>query len=840
MRLSRISILLISVQLFSANLIGQTDTLKHGHEDITLPTINLSINELEGLEESQNISSLLQSSRDVFVSAAGYTFGPARYRMRGYDSENTTVMINGVSVNDMESGRAYWASWGGLNDALRNQDINIGINASELTFGGIGGNTNITTRASTYGKGVKMTYSRANRSYSNRLMFIASTGLMKNGWAFTLSGSRRWAQEGYVEGTFYNAFSYFVSIEKKFNDKHSLGLIGYGSPNKRGRAGVSVQEAYSLAGSNYYNAYWGYQNGEKRNARIGNYHQPMIMLSHYWTMDDKTKLTSTLYYNFGRGGSTALSWVEADDPRPDYYKNLPSYYQFIEDFDGYEERLHAWQNDKSVRQLNWDHFYFANSKFLNTINNVDGIEGNDVTGMRSKYIVEDRRNDKRKFGFNTNFQHQINEKVKLDGGLNMIWFKGYHFKVVEDLLGGDFWFDIDKYADQEPMAITPESQSDLRHPNRLVYEGDKFGYDYNSNINKYEGFVQSEFNLNKFDLYAALDISSTTFWRTGNMQNGKFPEESYGDSEKQNFFNYGAKAGALYKISGRNYLSANAAYMTRAPYFRTAYISPRTRDHVISKLQSEKILSGELNYIIRTPIIKSRVTLYYTEFKDQTWARSFYHDDLNSFVNYLMTGVDKQNAGIEIGIEGNITSELSLRGVLGKGQYIYTSRPNVTIAQDNDSEILAENRKVYLKNYYVGGGPQTIALLGVKYNSPKYWFASLSANYFDDIYIDINPEKHTEEAIAMFFEGDSRIDNVLKQEKLSSAVTLDFFGGKSWKIDDYYISLIISVNNILDKTDFRSGGFEQLRYDPENIYKFPPRYFYLYGRTFFINLSVRI
>lgn len=329
MRLSRISILLISVQLFSANLIGQTDTLKHGHEDITLPTINLSINELEGLEESQNISSLLQSSRDVFVSAAGYTFGPARYRMRGYDSENTTVMINGVSVNDMESGRAYWASWGGLNDALRNQDINIGINASELTFGGIGGNTNITTRASTYGKGVKMTYSRANRSYSNRLMFIASTGLMKNGWAFTLSGSRRWAQEGYVEGTFYNAFSYFVSIEKKFNDKHSLGLIGYGSPNKRGRAGVSVQEAYSLAGSNYYNAYWGYQNGEKRNARIGNYHQPMIMLSHYWTMDDKTKLTSTLYYNFGRGGSTALSWVEADDPRPDYYKNLPSYYQLL-------------------------------------------------------------------------------------------------------------------------------------------------------------------------------------------------------------------------------------------------------------------------------------------------------------------------------------------------------------------------------------------------------------------------------------------------------------------------------------------------------------------------------
>ncbi len=809
-------------------------------KDVALPVFNLSSLETNDDREGQNISGLLQSSQDIYVSTAGYTFGPARFRIRGYDSDNTAVMINGVPVNDVESGWAYWSAWGGLNDALRNKVINTGVAPSSIAFGGPGGVTNMITRASAFAKGVKLSYSLANRSYTNRLMVLGATGELKNGWYLVVSGSRRWANEGYIEGTFYDAWSYFISVEKKISDKHSIGFTGYGSPNKRGRAGVSVQEAYDLSGTNYYNPYWGYQDGEVRNARIGNYHQPMLMLSHYWKMSGNKNLNTTAYYNFGRGGSTALNWTEAADPRPDYYKNLPSYYYYRDEYDKYESARNNWLNSKEHRQINWDNMYFANSKYLYPVDNANGIKGNNVNIYRSKYIVEDRRNDKSHLGLVSNFKFKASESLNVSAGINVSLYKGFHFNVVEDLLGGEYWLDIDKYASGEPFTITDESQSDLNNPNRLASEGDKISHDYTANVNKYGAFFQEEYSFNKIDFYWGADLSHTTFWRTGHMKNGRFPGNSFGDSEKQNFTNYGFKGGVTYKINGKNFLKGNGMYLTRAPVFRNSYVSPRTRDFVVDPLRNEKILSGDMSFVHRSLYLKAKLSAYYTQFYDQTWARSFYHEDLNTFVNYLMTGVDQLNAGVELGVEASLTQTISLLGVFGKGQFIYNSRPDVTIVRDNDEKIIVEGEKAYLKNYYVGGMPQTVGSFGVKYSSPRYWFMQVKVNYFDDIYLDLNPARRTDNAVAKFSSDDVRVEELLDQNELESAYTLDLFGGKSWKLkDNYYAGFTLSVNNLLDIKDFTSGGFEQLRFDPDNIDRFPPKYFYMYGRTFFLNVYFR-
>ena len=206
----------------------------------------------------------------------------------------------------------------------------------------------------------------------------------------------------------------------------------------------------------------------------------------------------------------------------------------------------------------------------------------------------------------------------------MVWYKGYHYNEVADLLGGEYWLDIDKYADQEQESIySDESQSDLQTPNRITYVGDKIGHYYTSNVNTYTGFAQADFTYNILDFYVAGELSYTEFWRTGHMQNGKFPENSLGDSEKQQFTNYALKAGAVYKINGKNFVTANGQYGTRAPFFRNSYVSPRTRDYVVTNLKSEKILSGDLNYRLRMSWVKARLSLYYTRFMDQTWSRSF-------------------------------------------------------------------------------------------------------------------------------------------------------------------------------------------------------------------------
>lgn len=800
-----------------------------------MPVFNLGDDDGESDMGSQDIAGLLQSSRDVFTATAGFSFGPARFRIRGYDGMNTTVLINGIRMNDMETGRAIWAMWGGLNDVTRYMDVQTGLSPSREIFSGIGGYSSITARASNMRKGTKISYAGTNRAYHHRTMISHSTGMMKNGWAVAASASRRWAQEGYVDGTSFDAWAYYLAIEKKINNKHSLSLVGFGAPTYQGLQTLVVQEAYDLTGNNYYNPNWGYQNGEKRNSRVRQTHKPTGMLTHYWDINKSTKLTSTAYVSGGRGGVTRLNWHEARDPRPDYYRYLPSFQEPGSEL--FSQLTNSWMNDESIRQVNWDGMYNANYKNLFTVNNVDGIEGNNVTGLRSKYILEELRNDHVQGGFNTMFEKRFGEKTVLTAGYTANFFKSKNFRVVKDLLGGDFWLDIDQFAERD-LDDPDAAQNDIDNPNRLAREGDRFGYDYDNNVNKHDVFAQVEHDFGKFNGYLAANYSHTAFWRTGNVRNGRFPETSIGESEKQKFNNFGIKGGLTYKISGRQYLTLNGGYMTRAPQVQNAFVSARTRNDVVNGLTNEKIATTDLNYNIRYTKLKVRATLYYTEVKDQLWMRTFYHDEYNALVNYTMTGVDNRHMGLELGVEWNMTSTLTVTGVFAHGESTYNSRPTATIARDNDSELVAEERTVYLKNYRMGGMPQTAAALGLRYNSPKYWFAGFNVNYFDHIYLDPNPDRRTSEALEGYITSDPQWNEIIEQTRLDYGITVDLYGGKSWRLKGgQFINLNLSVSNLLNNRNFRTGGFEQLRYTPSDIDRFPPKYGYMFGITFFAMLS---
>jgi hypothetical protein len=836
----------LSPQAAMSSAITGSDTLQMAPD---IPVITLSASDIDGDAGSHDISSLLQGSRDIYVSTAGYTFGNARYRIRGYDSENTLVMINGIPVNDPETGRAFYSTWGGLNDATRMSVSHNGIGISREGFSPIGGGTNIVTRASEYSPSTQITYSNANRSYVHRAMFTHATGIQDNGWALTVSGSRRSADEGYVKGTFYDAWAYFASAEKRLSAKHSIGLIAFGSPSRTGRPGVATQEAYDLTGDNFYNPNWGFQDGEVRNSRVNNYHTPYLILSHYWKPKPETEVTSNISYTFGKGGSTALNWYDshasyddwnfnlAGDPRPDYYRWMPSFHKNDPNMFPYLTDL--WENNDNFRQLNWDWLYNANSKNLFAVQNANNTPGNTVTGLRSKYIIEERRNDRSQLFFNTNLVHFVKPTHIVSGGINVSLAKMHQFKVMSDLLGGDWWLDIDQFAERD-FADQNMTQNDLRNTNRLIREGDSFGYDFTGNINNFSAFAQSEWILPRWDFFASANVSQTTFWRTGHMQNARFPDNSYGDSEKQHFTNFGLKGGSTFKLTGRHYFTANAAIITRAPFFRDAYVSSRVRDHVIENLSSETIMSGDISYLIRSPRFKSRISLFYTDFLDQTWSRSFYHEDFRTFVNYIMTDVDTRHMGVEFGADIELSSTLSTYLVAGTGNYFHTSRPNVTIARDNDFEVIADKRTVYLKNYKIGGMTHTAASAGIRYNSPRYWFIGLNGNFFGDVFIDINPDRRTAEALQNLIETDPQWEQILNQEKMPSGYTFDIFAGKSWRISySKYINLNVSVNNLLDVTNFSIGGFEQLRYDAHSPEKFASKYFYMYGRTYFINLAFR-
>jgi hypothetical protein len=816
-------------QTDSTQVVSEPDTTAAG-EQPRVPVFTITSDDLDAELGNQDISGILQSSRDIFTSTAGFNFGTARFRVRGLNSDEMPVSINGVFMNDLELGWATWSNWGGLNDVTRWMQVRAGLGPSRVGFGGMGGYTNIDVRPSQLRKGLRVSYASTNRAYRNRIMATYNTGMQANGWAFSASGSRRWAEEGYVPGTSFDAYAYFVGAERRINERHAMSLVAFGAPIVQGRAGIAQQEAYDLAGTNFYNPNWGWQDGKVRNARMSFDHKPMFMLTHNYTPSDKATWNTSLFYTFGRDGLTRLNWNDAKDPRPDYYRYLPSYYS-ENDPARADMITRGWQNG-TLGQIDWDQLYFANGKNLYTVQDANGTGAN-ITGNRSKYIVEEARTDPARIGFNTVYSKELNDQAHISYGASLHRQKTRYFKVIDDLLGGDFWLDVDQFAERD-FNDPNVAQNDLSTPNRVVTKGDVFGYDYDIITSLYNAFVQYERTFKRMETYAGAEVAYTSFVRDSRMRNGRFPDDSHGRGQAHNFFHYGLKAGATYKITGRHFLSANAMYQVRPPSSRDAYVSPRTHDGVMADLKTETAYSGDLSYVLRFPRLKGRATLYYAKVMDAIWSRSFYHDEYTTLVNYTMSGVDQVNQGVELGIEANLTSTWQLTAVFAGGDYRYDSRPTANVTRDNSPEVFATDRTVYWKNYKVGGMPQTAASLGLRYNSPKYWFAGMNANWFSDIYLDPNPDRRTEEALRNLIASDPQWDALLGQTQLDDNMTVDLFAGKSWQFKrKYRLAVNLTVSNLLDNQDFRIGGFEQLRYDRMDVDRFPPKYSYLFGRNYF-------
>ncbi len=850
-------LLLMVVTLLTAGMYAQViDTTDLNVNEV--PTVILMDSDFEESNTSVNdASTLLNSSRDVFNSIAAYNFGSLRYRVRGNDSKYSEVMINGISMNDPETGRPVFSNWGGLNDAFRNSVLVEGLGKTDAGFGGLGGLTAYSTRASQYRKQVSVSYALSNRSYNHRVMASIGTGEMGKGWYLMAAASGRYAGKGYTEGTFYQAYSYFLSVEKKINDKHSLDLTVFGAPSQRGGSTPVVQEVYDKVNTNFYNPAWGYQtvdaSGKQvvRNSRMSTYHQPFANLTWNWTPNRKTTFVTSVYYFAGKAGQTSLEWGEDRDPRPDYYRNLPSYFltnahSTLE----IETQSQAWKDrDPNITQIDWDRLYNANYNHLFTVHNANGQVGNTVTGKASKYILAERHYDKMQTGGSTYFKHEFQPNLIMTGGLALNVSRTHYYESVNDLLGGDYYYDINKYAEN---LESDECQTDLNNPNHVAKVGDIISYNYFANRNYGRIWDQIDWLVGNFDLYLGLQAEFTQIWREGLWKSGSFADNSFGKDQMHDFFDPSVKAGVTYAINGRNHIVANMAYMLLAPQFRDIYVSPRTRHTVVEgDLKSERINAFDLSYLYRSPEFKFRLTGYYYTYQNLIWNRSFYCENVylntstsansykSEFVNFIMTDINQRSLGVELGAEYNISPTVTMQAVAANGIHVYRNNPIFSVYDDNNAMAYIQNSIAYLKGYHVSSGPETVASLGIKYNSPKYWWVSLNANYMANMYFDVNPYNHTEEGMLHYAQGDIRIEKVLNQTPMDPAFTLDFYGGFSKRYKGYYFLVNVSINNLLNNKSTILYGYEQLRFNANNPEMFPEKYSYMYGLNYFISLTVR-
>ncbi len=819
------------------------DQLKDDQLD-NIPVVSIDENDAQD-GSAQNISSQLSAGRDPFFNAATFRFNVVRFRARGYDADMFSTYMNGVPMENLDNGFTPFGLWGGLNDVLRNRDNSLGLKPTPYSFGDLGGLNYMDTRASFQRNQTSINYANSNRNYVHRFMYTHSTGLNKKGWAFSFSGSRRWADEGFADGTYYDGWSFFGGVDKRFNSRHLLSLVVFATPTENGRQGSSVQEMREISGDNYYNPFWGYQNGVKRNASVARSFQPFGILSHEWKPNDHTSLMSSVAFSKGDRGVTGLDWYNTADPRPDYYRYLPSYQ---EDPVQRERLMQAMRSDINKRQINWDALYNANYGSFETIQNVNGITGNNVSGRRAHYILEERVVNTTRFNASSTLNTAISEKVIFTAGINYQVQKNNYFKRIDDLLGADFYVDINQFAERDFPTNPFAGQNNMNTPNRILRKGDEFGYNYDIQIQKGGAWLQTIFKFNKIDIFIASEHSYTSFHRFGNYRSGMFKDNSYGKSKTYNFFNSSFKTGATYKIDGRNYVFVNGIYMSRAPFFENAFIAPRNRDFVQSNLTSENIASFEGGYVMNAPKVKIRANGYFTDIKNQMNVMTFYHDEYRNFVNYALSNIGKVHYGTELGVEAKIYKGLSVNAAAAIGRYRYTTRQKATVTVDNSYAVLDQDVTVYSKNYNLPA-PQECYTIGLDYRSPKFWFLTVNLNYFDRMFMDINPVRRTQTAVDGLEPGSLAWYRTIGQTRLPEQYTVDVFAGYSWLMNRRFTGLKkrtflvfnLGINNILNNENIVSGGFEQLRYDfaEKNVNKFPDRRFYAYGLNFFASMGLR-
>ena len=810
-----------------------TDTTRRGAYNNLENASEISDGQDDGSENGTGnyVPGLLHSSQDVYTNNTSYTFSIAYFRARGYDNKYQDVCLNGFSLNSLVTGRATYSQWGGLNHIFRYPENITNMDLAAFTFGDIGGATNYNLRASNFRRQVRATYSLNNRTYNNRFMLTGSTGVMKNGWSVAGSLSARFGNNiSYVEGTHYNSFGGFFAAEKQLNSENWLNISAFASYTDRGMQSNSVQEAYDLLNDHYYNANWGWYNGEKRNARVKTVCEPVVLLTHtYAPKSNKIHVNTTLAATFGRNNSTSLNWYDVPDPRPDYYRYLPSYQINNGDTNGYyNDILNLWtSNDESYTQINWDNMYRVNQLAA-------------LQGKRAQYMIENRVMDHFQLGGSTNFNATLTEHIKLYGGVDIRGLKQKNYKTINDLLGGSYWLDVDKYSEGDFPDDANVQYNDLLHMNDSLREGDTFGYNYDYHIYTQKGWLAAAFTYNHWDFHIGGEIGGTEFWRMGHMQNGRYQEESLGKSDTKAFLEGAGKLGVTYKINGRNYLKMNAMTELKAPSILNAFVAPRIRNQFVNNLKDEKVYAADLSYILKYPAISLRVTGYFTQINDAVKQISFYHDDYASMVDYSISGTNQRHLGIEMGAEVKLGSMLSLILAGNYGDYRYSNNAQVTMMAENGVDFEGEmDRTVYWKNFHVAGTPQMAATAGLKFNY-NYWYVNINANYFDKIYCDLNPERRTSTARGTLDENSELYHQIADQTRLKGQFTLDVSLSKSWRIKHKYnIGFNASVTNLLNNKNLITTAWEQYRFDYTNynVEKFGNKYFYAFGTTFYLGIN---
>ena len=603
---------------------------------------------------TQEFPEILKSTPGVYVTRQGGGYGDSRINLRGFSSENVAVMINGVPVNDMENGAVYWSNWAGLGDVTSSMQVQRGLGASKVAVASVGGTINIITKTTDAEQGGKFGASVANDGYLKYGMTY-STGLSDKGFAATVSAAKI-TGDGYVDGTEFSGYNYFLSLSQQINDKHRLSFTAFGSQQQHGQRfnrSTIAELKDTDSGPQKANKDWGYKNGEVYHQSYNFYHKPQMAINHLWNIDDKSALSTSFYASFGSGGGRRDegSKIGSDDYRIGSTGLTPI------DF------------DKVIEE-----------------NRANGVNG-------SSDIISSSVNSHEWYGILSSYKNRINDKLTISGGFDGRYYIGSHWYEVEDLLGGQFFLDneSDTYAFGKPLQV-----------------GDKYNKDYDGVVTRYGLFGQAEYQINEsVNVFVATDISNSIYKQKEYMNNTIVGSR---ESEAVNFVGYGIKGGGNYNIDMNNNVFVNVGYFSRAPFLDDVFLD---EDGIIPNEDAvnEKVFSAELGYGYRSEKLSANVNIYYTNWLDKSFGGSIGTGENLFFYNLL--GIDALHQGIELDFRYKATENITVTGMASLGDWQWKSNVSADI-RDQAGDIV-DVVEVVAEDLKVGDVAQTTFALGVDY-----------------------------------------------------------------------------------------------------------------------------
>ena len=631
---------------------------------------------------SQEFPEVLKSTPGVYATKSGGGFGDGRINLRGFNSENVAVMINGVPVNDMENGRVYWSNWAGLSDVTAAMQVQRGLGASKVAVPSIGGTINILSKTSDIKKGGNVMASTGNDGYQ-KYGFTLSTGLMDNDIAATVSFART-TGEGYVDGTQFKGYNYFVNFTKNINDNHKLSFTTFGAPQRHGqRQNMSTIAAYRNSESgNRFNPDWGYKDGQVTHIEDNFYHKSQTSLNHYWSINDVSSLSTAAYVSYGSGGGGGTAGTNRD--------------------------LFGVRLGGSDQPVDLDNIV--------SINRANGALG-------SEAILRASRNDHEWFGVLSTFKTELADGLDLIAGVDWRSYTGKHFREVTDLLGGQYYLD----------------NNNVNNPNAALRVGDKMGYNNDGKVGWLGFFAQLEYGTDNFNAFISTSVQSTSYQRIEYFLYDVSTDagKDLATSEKINLNGYSIKGGANFKLDDVQNVFANIGYFERPATFNAVF-NGYNNTKVNSDAENEKVFSMELGYGLRGEKFAANINLYRTQWKDRTFTRNVRATEAGA-EDYTanLLGVDALHQGVEFDFTYKYSDKLNFTGMLSLGDWKWDNDlEDVPVFDENQTQV--DTISLPIEGLRVSDAAQTTAALGMLY---KFWdktSVTLDYNYFTDLYARID------------------------------------------------------------------------------------------------------